>query len=100
MKCTQNFMLITNINITSSSLVRRKPPLMLPVLSKQLMVSQDCVQSAIKKYKQLDRFNDLKHTGRPKKLSDREICHLKRLVKAGSLFSVSKIATNLNASLP
>ena len=93
-------MLITNINISSSNLVGRKPLLMTPVFSKQLMVSQDCVQSAIKKYKQLGRFNDLKHTGRPKKLSAREICHLKRWVKADSPFSAGKIATDLNISLP
>ena len=50
--------------------------------------------------KQLDRFGDLKHTGRPKKLSAREIRHLKRLVKGDSRLSASKIATNLSASVP
>ena len=50
-------------------------------ISKQLKVSRFCVQSTIKKYKQLSRFDDLKRTGRLKKLSVSEIRHLKRLVK-------------------
>ncbi|CAF2153798.1 unnamed protein product [Rotaria magnacalcarata] len=52
------------------------------------------------KYKQLGRFDDLKHTERPKKLSGREIRHLKRLVKGDSHLSASKIASDLNTSLP
>ena len=69
-------------------------------ISKQLKASQCCVQNAIKKYKQLDRFDDLIHTCCRKKLSDREICHLKRLVKEDSRLSVNKIVTNMNVSLP
>ncbi|CAF3398923.1 unnamed protein product [Rotaria socialis] len=69
-------------------------------ISKQLIVSRCCVQNAIKKYKQLGRFDDLKHTGRPKKLSGREIRHLKRLFKGDSRLSASKIASDLNTSLP
>ncbi|CAF2092095.1 unnamed protein product [Rotaria magnacalcarata] len=68
-------------------------------ISIQLKVSRCCVQNAIKKYKQLSRFDDLKHTGRPKKLSGREIRHLKRLPKGDSRFSASKIASDLNTSL-
>ena len=69
-------------------------------ISKQLNVSRSCVENVIKKDKQVGRFDDLKHTGRPKKLSAREIRHLKRLAKGNSRLSASKIATNLNASLP
>ena len=69
-------------------------------ISKQLKVSRCCVQNAIKKYKKLRRFDDLRHTGRPKKLSGREIRHLKRLVKGDSRISWSKIASDLNTSLP
>ena len=68
-------------------------------ISKQLKVSRCCVQNAIKKYKQLGQFDDLKHIGHPKKLSGREIRHLKRLVKGDSRLSESKIPTNLNARL-
>ena len=69
-------------------------------ISKQLKVSRCCVQSAIKKYKKLRRFDDLQHTGCSKKLSGREIRHLKRLVKGDSCTSASKIASDLNTSLP
>ena len=69
-------------------------------ISNQLEVSWCCVQNAISKYKQLDQFDDLKHTERPKKLSDREIRHSKRLIKGDFRSSTSKIATDLNAILP
>ena len=69
-------------------------------ISKQLNVSRCFIQNAIKKYKQLGRFDDLKHTGRPKKFSGREIRRLKTLVKGYSRLSASKIWTNLNVSLP
>ena len=59
-----------------------------------------CVQNAIREYKKLCRFDDLQHTGRPKKLSGREIRHLKRLVKGDSRISASKIASDLNTSSP
>ena len=52
-------------------------------ISKQLKVSRCCVQSAIKKYKQLGRLNDLKHNGHPKKLSGREIRHLQKVGQRG-----------------
>ena len=67
-------------------------------ISKQLNVSRYCVHNAINKDKQLGRFNDLKHTGRTKKLSAREIRHLKRLVNGDSRLSANKIATDLNAN--
>ena len=69
-------------------------------ISKQLKVCRCCVQNAIKKYKKLRRFDSLQHTGRPKKLSGREIRHLKRLVKGDFRIRASKIASDLNTSLP
>ena len=61
--------------------------------SKQLKFSRCHVQNAVKKYKQLARFDDLKRIRRLKKLSGREVSHLKRLVKGDSRLSASKIAT-------
>ena len=70
-------------------------------ISKQFEVSRCCVQSPIKKHQQLGRFDDLKYTGRrPEKLSSCEIRHLKGLLKGDSQLSKSKIATDLNISLP
>ena len=69
-------------------------------ISKQLKVFRCCVQNAIKKYKKLCWFDDLQHTGRPKKRSGREIRYLKRLVKGDSRIGASKIASDLNTSLP
>ncbi|CAF1019607.1 unnamed protein product, partial [Didymodactylos carnosus] len=69
-------------------------------ISKQLKISRSCVQNTIKKYEELFRYNDLKHTGRPKKLSDREVRHLKKLVKGDSRLSAAKIASDLTNSLP
>ena len=68
-------------------------------ISKELKLSRCCVQNVIKKYEQLGRFDDLKHTRRPKKLSAPDIRHLKRSVKGNSSLSASKVATDLNASL-
>ncbi|CAF1512237.1 unnamed protein product [Didymodactylos carnosus] len=69
-------------------------------MSKQLKISRCYVQNAIKKYEELGRYGDLKHTGRPKILSDREVRHLKKLVKGDSRLSAAKIASDLNSSLP
>ena len=53
-------------------------------ISERLKVSWCCIQTAINKYKQFGRFDDLKHTERPKKLFCCEIRRLKRLVKVDS----------------
>ena len=53
------------------------------------------LQNSIKKYKQLGRFDDLKHPGRPEKLPDPEIRHLKRLGKGNFRLSTNKIANEL-----
>lgn len=69
-------------------------------ISKQLNISRHCVQNAIKKYKETGNYNDLKRTGRPKKIPDRAVRHLKRLVKEDARISAAKITSDLNASLP
>ena len=68
-------------------------------VAKQLKVSRCCVQSPIKIYKQLGRFDDLKYAERPRELSKLEIRHLKRLVKEDSRLGASKIAMELSTSL-
>ena len=84
--------------------LRRWPYMMLISIrfkfSKQLKVWRCCAQNPIEKYKQVGRFDDLKHTGRPKRFSGCEIRHMKRLVNGNSRLSASKIATDLNANLP
>ena len=69
-------------------------------ISKDLHVSRCCVQNAIKKYKNFGRYDDLKRSGRPKKVVGRNLRHLKRLVKGDTRLSATKIASDLNASLP
>ena len=69
-------------------------------ISKQLKISRDYVQNAIKKFKETGQYNDLKRTGRPKKIPDRSVRHLKRQVKGDSRLSAAKITSDLNASLP
>jgi transposase len=69
-------------------------------ISKQLKVSRHCVQNAIKKYKETGKYDDLKRTGRPKKIPDRAVRHLKRLVKEDARISAVKITSDLNTSLP
>lgn len=68
-------------------------------ISKQLKVSRCCVQNAIKKFKQLGIYKDLKHTGRPKKINGRDLRHLKRLVTGDARLSASRITSDLNSSL-
>ncbi|CAF2016844.1 unnamed protein product [Rotaria magnacalcarata] len=69
-------------------------------ISRQLHISRHCVQNAIKKYKETGQYNDFPRTGRPKKIPNRGIRHLKRLVKDDGRLSAAKITSDLNASLP
>ena len=68
-------------------------------ISKQLKVSRCCIQNAIKKFKTLGQYDDLKRSGCPKKILDRDICHLRCLVKGEALLSAGKIASDLNSCL-
>ena len=69
-------------------------------ISKQLTVSRCCVQNAIKKYKKFGRYDDSKRSGRPKKIDERSIRHLKRLVNGDSRLCAKKITSDLNNTLP
>ena len=62
-------------------------------ISKQLQVSRCCVCNAITK------FDDMKRSGRPKSLSNRNIREFKRLVQGDNRLSATKITTDLNMSL-
>ena len=68
-------------------------------ISKQLKVARCCIQNAIKTFKTLGRYDDLKRSGRPKKILGRGIRHLKGLVKGEASLCVGKITSNLNSSL-
>jgi transposase len=68
-------------------------------ISEQLKVSRCCVQNAITKFEQHGIFEDLKRSGRPKALSERNVRELKRLVTGDNRLSVGKITSNLNGSL-
>ena len=69
-------------------------------ISKQLNISRYCVQNAINKYEHLGTYDESKRSGRPRKLDERSFQHLKRLVKGSARLSATKIASELNASLP
>ena len=68
-------------------------------ISKQLQVSRCCVRNAITKFEEYTKFDDMKRSGRPKSLSDRNIRELKRLVQGDNRLSAAKITTDLNMSL-
>ncbi|CAF4418049.1 unnamed protein product, partial [Rotaria magnacalcarata] len=68
-------------------------------VAKQLNISKCCVFNAIKKHSETDEYVDKKHSGRPKKLGEREQRYLKRLVKGENRLSVSKITSDLNQSI-
>ena len=68
-------------------------------ISKQLQVCRCCVRNAITKFEEYTKFDDMKRSGRPKSLSDRNIRELKRLVQGANRLSPAKITTDLNISL-
>ena len=68
-------------------------------ISKQLQISRCCARNAIKKFEKHTTFDDLKRSGRPKSLSERNIRELKRLVQGENRLSAAKITSDLNTSL-
>ena len=68
-------------------------------ISKQMQISRCCVRNAITKFEEYTKFDDMKRSGRPKSLSDRNIHELKRLVQGDNRLSAAKITTGLNMSL-
>ena len=69
-------------------------------ISSQLNISRHYVQNPIKKYKETGQYNDFPRPGRPKKIPNRGVRHLKRLVKDDGRLSAAKITSDLNGSLP
>ena len=61
-------------------------------ISKQLQVCRCCVRNAAAK------FDDMKRSGGPKKLSNRNVHELKRLIQSYDRLSAAKITTDLNMS--
>ena len=68
-------------------------------ISKQLQVSRCRVHNAISKFEKYTKSDNIKRSGRPKSLSDRNIRELKRLVQGDNRLSAAKITTDLNMSL-
>ena len=66
---------------------------------KQLQISRCCVRNTITKFEEYTKFDDMKRSGRPKSLSDRNIRELKRLVQGDNRLSAAKITIDLNTSL-
>ena len=69
-------------------------------ISRQLKISRHCVQNTVKKHKETRQYNDFPRTGRPKRVPNRGVRYLKRLVKDDGRLSATKITSDLNASLP
>ena len=69
-------------------------------ISKQLHNSRYCVQNAINQYEHLGTYEDLKPSGRTKILDGWGFQHLERLVKGDTCLTATRIASDLNASLP
>ena len=69
-------------------------------ISKQLDISNCCIQNAINKYKQLGTYEGSKRSGRRKKPDGRCFRHLKRLIKGNACLSAMNITSDLNISLP
>ena len=77
-----------------------KIPMSMDEMAKQLTISKTCVFNAVKKNKETGKFVDEKRSGRPRRLSEHDQRHLKRLVKDESSLSVRKVTKDLNQSLP
>ncbi len=69
-------------------------------ISKQLKISRCCVRNTIIKFEKHGIFEDLKRSGRPKALSERNVRELKRLVTSENRLSVVKSTSDINISLP
>ena len=85
--------------VRAQAVVLYQSGLNLPKIWKQLQISRCCVRNALTKFEEYDKFNDIKRSDRPKSLSDRNVCELKRLVQSDNRLSVARITTDLNMSL-
>ncbi|UJR08074.1 hypothetical protein I4U23_012351 [Adineta vaga] len=68
--------------------------------STRLEISLCFVQNAITKFKNDGHYNDMKRSGRPKKITGDDIRYLKKLVRGDVRPSASKVTSELNISLP
>ena len=68
-------------------------------VGKQLQVCICCVCNALTKFEEYAKFDDVKRSGRPKSLSDRNVREVKRLVQDENRLSAAKITTDLTMSL-
>jgi len=62
-------------------------------------ISKSSVQRALKRYEETGGFQDRRHTGRPKKLNDRNIRMLKRIVQNDGRYSARETTIRLNNTL-
>ena len=69
-------------------------------ISRQLNISRYCVQNAVKNCKETRQYDDFLRTARPKKIPNRGVRHLKRLVNDDGRLSAAKIISILSGSLP
>ncbi|CAF0805131.1 unnamed protein product [Rotaria sordida] len=68
-------------------------------LTLSLVFRNHLFQRALKRYEETGEFQDRPRAGRPKKLNERNIRMLKRLVQKGERYSVGEIAIKLNDTL-
>lgn len=78
---------------------KSKTKMSMDEVAAQLNISKCCVYNAVKKYENTGDFVDKHRSGRPPKLGERELRHLKRLVTSDNRLSCSKITSELNESL-
>ena len=67
--------------------------------SKVVGISKSSVQRTIKRFEETDVFHNRRHSGRPKKLNDRNIRMLKRLTENNGRNSSHERTNKLNNSL-
>ena len=68
-------------------------------ISKQLRFSRCHAHSPVTKFEEYANVDDIKRSGRPKSLSDRNVHALKRLVQGDNRLGAAKITIDLNMSL-
>ena len=65
----------------------------------KLQVPKCCVRSAVTKFEEYAKFDDVKRSGESKSFSYRNLLELKRLVQGNNRLSAGKITTHLSMSL-
>jgi len=78
---------------------KNKTKMSMDEVAAQLNISKCCVYNAVRKHEETGDFADKQRSGRPPKVGERELRHLKRLVIGDNRLSCSKITMELNQSL-